>query len=223
MTTSQNRCRGDTVTGGQVQPLLVAGVSGGAGTSTWVRVLGIKFGMPVQDLGVYGGGRVDVLVSSNHASSTAQIEGALNLARISHQQAGLPHLKPLLVVMHIAPGSVTESKAYLRKALPHLTALFQIAHHRDWPRMVLAPGSDVPTTKDLANVLEKFPFALRAMYTRPGPPPAPLPPAPPASHALRSGLHATPPTVLSRAGPGPPQWPPHDNRPQAIHRIGQGG
>jgi hypothetical protein len=84
-----------------MQPVRVAGVAGGVGTSTWVRILKLGYpGLPVQDLREYRGGLVDVLVTSNTAASASCIGPAL---------AHCPR-PPLLVVMHTAAGPIADTR-----------------------------------------------------------------------------------------------------------------
>lgn len=217
-TTSQSRCRGDTVTGGQVQPLRVAGVAGGVGTSTWTRILQIAFNpLPVLDLRQYRGGEVDVLVTSNTAASTALLGQALNAC---------PR-PPVLVVMHTVPGVIAESRSYLRQVQPHITARFDIAHQRSWLEMEHAPGPRISSkAKDIVDALNRLPQAIQQMYpslAQPQPPrqppysPAPGFPAP----APASRLMAEP-----RAGPPHQRWTPHHGgspHQNVPHRGGQGG
>ncbi len=141
-----------------MRPLLVAGVAGGVGTSTWARVLYLATGLPVQDGGVYRGGVIDVLVSSNTAASTARLGPALAVCLRS----------PVLVVMHTVPGTIAESRSHLRKVQPHITARFDISHQRAWLEMANPPGTRVPTkAKDIAEALRQLPAALQQMYTGP--------------------------------------------------------
>jgi hypothetical protein len=148
---------GGPVTGqpGSFRPLLVAGVAGGVGTSTWARIVRLAAGLPVQDIGLFRGGLVDVLVTSNTAVSASRVGAALRACQRS----------PILVVMHIAPGVIAESRSYLRKVSPHIAARLDIAHHRSWLEMVQAPGEQLsPRMKDVMAALRQFPGALRAMY-----------------------------------------------------------
>lgn len=204
------------MTGGQARPLLVAGVAGGVGTSTWARILRLWSGQPVQDLREYRGGQVDVLVSSNTAASTSRIGDALRACL----------RKPLLVIMHTASGEVAESRSHLRKVEPHVTAILRIAHRRDWVEMAEAPGPRLPRkAKDLAEALGKFWPALQAMYAQPARIPAPT------TGPAASAQPARTPTprqssVIPRAGPSAQQrWvpPPGGQPPHALHRGGQGG
>jgi len=142
---------------GSWRPLLVAGVAGGVGTSTWVRILQAVSRLPVRDLGQYGGGMVDVLVTSNTASAAARVGSVL---------ARCP-LPPVLVVMHTVPGVVVESRSLLRKVQPHVAARLDVAHYRSWVEMEHPPGPRLlpVRAKDLAEVLRQFPAALQAMYS----------------------------------------------------------
>lgn len=154
------------MTGGQhTRPLLVAGVAGGVGTSTWVRIVRVAISLPVEDVGVYRADRpgrpVDILVTSNTAAATAQLGPAL---------ACCPR-PPLLVVMHTANGVLTESRSYLRIADPHVTARFAIGHRRAWLEMAAAPGARLPTkAADIEQAIADLVPALQAMYSRPLPP-----------------------------------------------------
>jgi hypothetical protein len=125
-----------------------------------VRILqAVSGGLPVRDLGLYRGGIVDVLVTSNTASAAARVGSALAQCR----------LPPVLVVMHTVPGVVVESRSLLRKVEPHVVARFDVAHYRSWVEMEHPPGPRLlpVKAKDLAEVLRQFPAALRAMYSPP--------------------------------------------------------
>lgn len=170
--------------GGQARPLVVAGVAGGVGTSTWARILQRATRFPVADVGVYRGGAVDVLVSSNTAASTARIGPALALCA----------RPPLLVVMHTVPGVIAESRSHLRTITPHITARFDIGHQRSWLEMAEPPGPRIPAkAKDIVEALRHFGTALRQMYAVPAPPVAPAP----ASPAAGIGRPATAPPAGS--------------------------
>lgn len=146
--------------GEQYRPLLVAGVAGGVGTSTWTRCLRIATNLDIEDLGVYGGGPVDVLVSSNTAASASRLGPVI---------AACPR-PPVLIVMHTAAGVVAGSRPHLRKVSPHLSARFDISHRRQWLEMEAAPGKRLPAkAKDIVEALQRFPHALRAMYMEPPP------------------------------------------------------
>lgn len=146
------------MTDGVARPLLVAGVAGGVGTSTWTRCVRLGTGLPVEDLGVYRGGLVDVLVTSNTAAATSRLGPAL---------AACPR-PPLLVVMSTVPGVVAESRSYLRKADPHITARFDVAYQRKWSEMESPPGLRFPSNvKDVVEALRQFPAALHMMYAAP--------------------------------------------------------
>ncbi len=171
------------MTGGRLRPrpLLVAGVAGGVGTSTWARVLQTGLRFPVADAGVYRGGVVDVLVSSNTAASTARIGRALSLC---------PR-PPLLVVMHSASGQIAESRSHLRAVEPHITARFDIEHRRSWLETAEPPGRRLsPKDKDLTEALRRFPEALRQMYAATSPTPARTVAAPAAGAGLGHPLAA---------------------------------
>ncbi len=216
------------MTGGG-RPLYVAGVAGGVGTSTWVRILQGSSGVPVEDRGRYldhvveDRGRflntaVDILVTDNSASAASRIGDALRVC---------PR-KPVLVVMHRAVGEIAEARPFLRQAEPHLSAVFSIAHRREWLGQVTAPGSSLPRkAKDVADVLEKLWPALHAMYSEPLRPSAaaPAPGVTPAAQPARQST-SWPQPAVPRAGPHPGQrWPPQQGGgpPHALHRGRQGG
>src|SRR4051794_33841956 len=104
------------------RPLLVAGVAGGVGTSTWARALRQLVAVPIRDVGVYPvddesgstsgtrrrGPIVDVLVTANTAASTAP-------GRLGRALSACPR-PPILVVMHTVPGSIGCARAHLRAA-----------------------------------------------------------------------------------------------------------
>lgn len=150
--------------GGNVRPLKVAGVAGGVGTSTCARALWLRFNLPVQDCGVYRGGDIDVLVTSNTATATAQLGLAL-------QHCPRP---PVLIVMNTVPGLITTTRAYLRAAEPHIVRQLTIPHQRVWLELDKPPGRHFP--KAVSEVIAKLPAALHEMYAAP-----PRPKAPPAS------------------------------------------
>jgi hypothetical protein len=107
---------------------------------------------------VYRGGLLDVLVTSNTASACSRLGPAL---------AACPR-PPLLVVMCTVPGVIAESRSYLRKADPHVTARFDISHQRKWCEMDSPPGRAFPSSiKDVVEALQRFPAALNAMYASP--------------------------------------------------------
>lgn len=148
----------------QFRPLLVAGVAGGVGTSTWVRIVRVATALPVDDLGTYRadqpGRLVDILVTSNTAAATSRIGPAL----------GCCPRPPLLVVMHTAPGVIAESRSYLRMADPHLTARFDIGHRRSWLEMTSAPGERLPAkATDIETAMTQLAPALQAMFAAPHP------------------------------------------------------
>jgi hypothetical protein len=216
------------VTGGQ-DPLVVAGVAGGVGTSTWIRILQLGYpDAPVHDLStiVYDVssplGRidawtktrhwVDVLVTSNTAAAAAQIRPALALCT----------RPPLLVVMHLAAIEPADTRAVLRAITPNITARFDIAYRRDWLELKAAPGSDLPPkAKDIGTALAGFPHALQRMLAAPIRPIHTPPLAAPRPAAAAPLRHSP---LVPRAGPRPPSWPPPPGGPaQVIRRGGQGG
>ena len=170
--------------GGRVPPLLVAGVAGGVGTSTFVRILRLAAPHPVEDLGKYRGGPVHVLVTANIPSAAQGLEYALPLCP----------LPPVLIVMHTVAGVIKESDPFLIKAEPHITARLDIDHRWTWQRMTGAPGEQLPhrakDAKDIASALRALPPALNAMLAQP--PPVVAPPHP------GNSAHAT---IAARAGP----------------------
>jgi hypothetical protein len=124
------------------------------GTSTWTRCLRLARNLPVGDLGVYRGGLVDVLVSSNTAAAAARLGPAL---------AVCPR-PPVLVVMHTAAGVVAETRSHVRKIAPHVAARFDIGHQRRWLEMDSAPGTGLPArAKDVVEALRRCPQALQDM------------------------------------------------------------
>lgn len=135
-------------------PLYVAGVAGGVGTSAWIRGLRSCVRVHVEDLGVYRGGRLDVLITSNTAASTARLGEALGMCK----------RPPVLIVMHTVPGSVGASRAHLRRAAPHITRIFRVRHQHDWSEIDNPPGPHLP--KGFIDVVRAIPSALHEMYTR---------------------------------------------------------
>ncbi|WP_158886263.1 hypothetical protein [Amycolatopsis anabasis] len=196
------------MTDGQ-RPLLLGGVAGGVGTSTFVRVLRAVATIPVHDLGVYRGGLVDLLITSNTASATAQLGCAL---------AACPR-PPVLIVMHTVPGGISRaSKSHLRSAEPHLSSTFEVFHQRTWPELDSPPGKSVP--KPVVSLVRELPEAVRRMYSVPArhvapqnSGPQPLPPA-----VTPPGRTVSPPRPREfppRAGPPPPAaGPPLPGPPQ---------
>lgn len=188
--------------GGQFRPLLVAGVAGGVGTSTWARCVRLASGLPVEDLGVYRGGLVDVLVTSNTAAATSKLGPALAACA----------RPPVLIVMHILPGVVAESRSHLRKADPHIAARFDIAHHRNWCEMESPPGRRLsPKARDVIEALRRFPAALHTMYAPPAKSstPAQLP---------RPESATVPARTTSWVGPTPHFPSSFPGQPPPIHR-----
>lgn len=151
---------GGHVTGGQ-RPLLVGGVAGGVGTSTFARVVQATTSVPVYDLSVYRGGLIDLLITSNTATTTAQLGRALALC---------PR-PPVLIVMHTVPGGLSRaSGSHLRVAEPHLCSTFEVFHQRQWPELEAPPGSSVP--KPVMQLVRALPAELRRMYEVPARQPA---------------------------------------------------
>jgi hypothetical protein len=187
------------VTGGQLQPLWVAGVAGGAGTSTWTRILHLQFPtLLLQDMREYRGGPVDMLVTNNTAASAARVGPAL---------AHCPR-PPLLVVMHTAPFPVAGARSHLRKTNPHVVAQIDIDFRRAWLEMEAAPGPRLPLkARDLAMALNRFVTAMTEMY--PKPENLPTPPREPAAQApVPIAPLQRPSAIPARAGPPPPRWMP---------------
>lgn len=214
---------GDMVMGGQVRPLLVAGVAGGVGTSTMVRLLQALLRFPVHDLREYRGGEVDLLVTSNTVASTSRIGAALALA---------PR-PPVLVVMNTASGVVDGARPHLLNVEPHITAMFGIDHRRQWLEMAAAPGAKLPPkAKDLVALVEGLPQAITDMYARPAVAPRPAIASHPAG-ALHSAVPRRPASapippsrnsLTPRAGPAATvQWNPQGGAPQVFGRGSQGG
>ncbi|WP_143532323.1 hypothetical protein [Saccharothrix sp. ALI-22-I] len=205
---------GDTVTGGQFEPLRVAGVAGGAGVGTFVRLLTMAFPRsPIVDANRYAGGRIDVLVTNNTVASAMNVGPALNEALRFH--------KPILVVMDTQRGVVKNANVHLNLARTHAFAVFEVRHRREWVGMAAAPGKAMPKGRDLAILWTELPKAIKSMrdqrtYMALFQPRSALPPIIP-SHA--AGPRNIPPhapvagglrrTSLSRAGPGGiGLWPP---------------
>jgi hypothetical protein len=184
------------VTEGKSRPLFVAGVAGGVGTSTWTRAFSSQVRLPVEDLGVFirylarinrASGIVDVLVTSNTASATAQLGEVL--ARCERP--------PLLVVMHTVPGSIAAARAYLRQAKPHITRRFDVPHQQVWLEMDQPPGRYLP--KDFMSLVRAMPVALQEMYSSPPRPPL-GPSLTPHPQVAVSGLGATTAPATAPAG-----------------------
>jgi hypothetical protein len=168
----------------------------------------------VRDLREYRGGKVDILVTSNTGASTSKLGPAL---------AACPR-PPLLVVMHTVPGVIAASKPHLRRSEPHITALFDIDHRREWLEMARAPGQRIPKgAKDIREAVRLFPGALQRMYPTPARPVS----QPPAPGAPEPGVVPVrrPATAIPRAGPGPQRWgpPPGGGRTHIAYRGRQGG
>lgn len=193
---------GAVMQGGQFRPLLVAGVAGGVGTSTWARCVRLGTGLPVEDVGVYQGGLVDVLVTSNTAAAASRLGTAL---------AACPR-PPLLVVMQVVPGAVAAARSYLRKADPHITARFDIPHQRKWCELDSPPGRQFPArVRDVVEALRRFPIALQQMYAMPVR--SGVPPTHPVRHALEAGE-----VVAAAAGRTGRGWPPPAGQPGVQRR-----
>jgi hypothetical protein len=199
---------GDLVSRGSSRPLLVAGVAGGVGTSTWVRALSRLVALPIRDLGVYpvdddpgpvGGPRrgsiVDVLVTSNTAAATAP-------ARLGRALALCPR-PPVLVVMHTVPGSIGAARAHLRAAQPHVTRLVSVMHQPYWLELEEPPGKHLP--KGFAELVRSLPEAFAAMYAAPPRPPRVASPHPP---QFRSANTSWPPAEPAGTAAARTQWPP---------------
>ncbi|SFQ30870.1 hypothetical protein SAMN05421854_110206 [Amycolatopsis rubida] len=193
---------------------MLGGVSGGVGTTTFARVLLAEWKIPVRDLGVYRGGLVHLLITSNTAAATAQLGRAL---------AACPR-PPVLIVMHTVPGGLSRaSKSHLRSAGPHLAATFTVFHQRQWTELEAPPGKTIP--KPVADLVRRLPDAVRLMYSAPARPAQPSAggrPAHPPSAVVPPGRAVVPPRPRSfppRAGPafpagGLPVRPPQYSAPQ---------
>lgn len=222
------------MTGGQsgFDPLVVAGVAGGVGTSTWVRLWRAAhreaLRAEITDAGHYTNGRVDVLVSSNTAASTSRIGSTLNAVHHSARLKGRYQPPPVLVVMHTVAGWVDTLKAHLITVEPHLTAILHIGHKKDWLAMPQPPGDVLPQHKDIAAALAAIPQAITAMYSAPVTP-APLAPQPATAHPLQvsqgpqtpfPARHLDPRLVgghpAIRAGPWSPSAPVNGARHNAM-------
>ncbi|WP_309114654.1 hypothetical protein [Saccharothrix sp.] len=215
------------MTGGQISALRVAGVVGGAGTSTLVRLLRLAFPRhPVVDLGRYQGGEVDVLVTNNTVDSVRVVGDAL---------AANPR-RPVLVMMRTVPGVVHNTKPHMINISPNISALFEVNHRRAWVEMAGAPGTRLPRGKgarDLANLVTNLPGAIAAMFAQPprfGPASrtAPVRALPPRSALPGVGMPAMPgahgvPAVGARAGPDTRKWPTPNGAPHHAFRGSQGG
>lgn len=208
------------MTRGNSRPLLVAGVAGGVGTSTWVRALCRVIAMPVRDLGVYptdddpgsmGGPPrrppVDVLVTSNTATATAP-------ARLGRALAVCPR-PPVLVVMHTVPGSIGAARAHLRAAQPHITRLVTVAHQTYWLELDEPPGKHLP--KGFAELVRSLPDAFAQMYSTPPRQTYAMLPEPP---QFRTANALWPPPASAGPGSAHQQWPPG---PVSLSSHGHGG
>ncbi|OLZ51708.1 hypothetical protein BS329_15705 [Amycolatopsis coloradensis] len=189
------------------------------GTSTVSRILLATATIPVHDLGLYRGGPVDLLITSNTAAATA---------RLGHALAACPRA-PVLIVMHTVPGGISRaSKSHLRSAEPHLAARFEVFHHRQWPELENPPGKTVP--KPVLDLVRQLPEAIQRMYAGraptsaggSGPQHALAASAPPG----RAVAPARPREFPPRAGPPAPAGghhvrPPHLSAPQSggLRRV----
>lgn len=201
------------------RPLLVAGVAGGVGTSTWVRAMRQLVALPILDVGVYPsdedsgstsrarrGPVVDILVTANTAASTAPV-------RLGRALAACPR-PPILVVMHTVPGSIGTARAHLRTAKPHIARQINIAHQQVWLEMDEAPGKYLP--KGFAEIVRSLPATLQQMYSKHQLRSVPaLPPEPPQFRpAGATGLNTNHGSDRAHG-----QWPP--GGPVPLSPIGQ--
>ncbi|MFJ8966665.1 hypothetical protein ACIRG5_45450 [Lentzea sp. NPDC102401] len=222
---------------------MVAGVAGGVGTSTWVRLWlaahGGAFGIDIKDHGhytngrvpiyvngrvaAYTNGRVDVLVSSNTAASTSRIGSTLRTMQQLADRNGYHQPPPVLVVMHTVAGAVRTLKADLITVQPHLTTTLHIRHKPEWLLMQQPPGDAALSHKDIVDALVAIPQAIKEMYLG-GPATSTPPPTPavPQSAQMSPGMrHQFPAHQLGLAGghpairAGPP--PPHASANGAHH------
>ncbi|GAA4009851.1 hypothetical protein GCM10022247_34990 [Allokutzneria multivorans] len=177
--------------GGQRQPLAIAGVAGGVGTSTWVRLLQ-RAEVAATDTGVYHGGELTMLVTNTTAAATRHIGTALWLS---------PR-PPILVVLATSPRDLQgAAKSFVTAAKPHLAYQLALPYERRWAGLVEAPGpGDLRARTRL--VLNQLPEALRAFYSQTPRRPA----ATEAAIARANPRAATPATATgtwARAGPNP--------------------
>lgn len=212
-------CWGVCVARGISRPLLVAGVAGGVGTSTWVRALMRVVAVPIRDLGVYpaddepgsvGGSHrrgpvVDVLVTSNTAASTAN-------ARLGRVLALCPR-PPVLVVMHTVPGSIGAARAHLRAAKAHVTRQIDVAHQPVWLELDEPPGKYLP--KDFPKLVQSLPASFAQMYAAP---PRRVPPGLPEPPQFRPAGGSWPPVSPQATAMVNGQWPPGE--PFSLSRPG---
>jgi hypothetical protein len=152
------RVRGDTMDTSsrdtRIRPLLLGGVVGGVGVSTFARVLHAAVTVAVHDMGRYEGvGPLDLLVTSNTAASTTMLGRLL----------GLCPRPPVLIVMHTVAGGINRaSRAHLRAAEPHVCTVLEVLHQRSWPGLAAPPGLLVP--KRVLAVARELPAAVQRMY-----------------------------------------------------------
>lgn len=212
----------EVVTGGLQRPLYVAGVVGGAGTSTLVRILNAWHNPPdspqhneIRDLGVFHPdhlrGPVDLLVSSNTGAASA---------RLPYVVAMQPR-PPVLVVMRTALGRVPVFEAILKVTKGNLTRLFELEHRRKWIELDFAPGREVDSAVTL--VMGKLPAAITEMWAaEPRKHPQTAAPRLAQTRAIPAPVAAAFP-VTARAGPQPVRWSNNGAPPPVAHRASPRG
>lgn len=165
------------------RPLVVAGVAGGVGTSTVVRLLR-SAGVPAHDAGRFRPGlAVEVLVTSVHATATAAMQHVLRYFRIP----------PVLVVSYTIPRAwaPSVSSARVRAAEAHVSGPVVVSHVRSWCGLDAAPGDGV-LPKAVRDVPREVVSAVWPLVTFP-----PVPTRLPAAHG---GTPAGPGTVWPGGG-----------------------
>lgn len=182
--------------------LVVGGVAGGVGTSTWVRLMRWNTRNPVKDLGVpYRGGPLHVLVTATTAAANRNLGAALKAC---------PR-PPLLVVMQTVPfKAATDARALFRSAEPHIAGRFDVGFRKAWLEMSEPPGRRYPSRdSELIATIGEFFTALQQLL-------APHPPHP--SPGVAQPLRHAPQRAVAAAWP--PAWRPASGAPPQFIRHG---
>lgn len=138
------------------RPTWVAGVTGGVGTRTVARLLATQTPSPVTPLALGPHQHYcDVLVTAIPAAATRWLPAAL-----SHVDT-----PPVLVVVHTVPGELpSSSRARIRAARAHVTAVVHLPHVRGWLALDTPPGSG-PLPRPAARARDELATALEHTHT----------------------------------------------------------
>lgn len=136
---------------------LIAGVSGGVGTSSIARCLAEVVPGGAVDMGLARDARAHILVMSMTAASAARLPAALRRYTATY--------RPVLVVSHTLAGEIPRfTRAELRAVEPHVSAVVHFPHVLLWANLP-APPASVPSARAQLSALKSIVEALRRNAT----------------------------------------------------------